>query len=334
MAAVPPPPPLRNPNNNANAPPPASFFVGAPCTKVVTLVTTLATAWTTTAHPSPSRRLPLLRGVPQWVWQLLRPWTFGSLAQGVLGGLWMVWHLRRLEREFSTRKTVVWGAWVTLTSHVLYHVLFTPYLRYYNVIDSKNDMTTTGPYALLGALMYYFHHYTPRITPTFVTVLGFSFSDKLWHYLWFAQVVVSGNGTASMLQAGLGYLASAAYDRWLSSPRRGGLLHLDVPDAVARVVGRAVSHLVSDGAPRTVLPPPGGRGGGGGGPPVAAAAAPAAAARRRAPPPPPVSVPDEASVEQLTNMGFPRPRVVEALRVTDNDVQRAAERLLTEASSS
>jgi len=46
------------------------------------------------------------------------------------------------------------------------------------------------------------------------------------------------------------------------------------------------------------------------------------------PPPPP---PDPAAVEQLVMMGFDRAQVVQALQSCNNDVQRAADRLLTES---
>lgn len=48
-------------------------------------------------------------------------------------------------------------------------------------------------------------------------------------------------------------------------------------------------------------------------------------------PPPPPPPPDPAAVEQLVMMGFDRAQVVQALQSCNNDVQRAADRLLTQA---
>ena len=45
---------------------------------------------------------------------------------------------------------------------------------------------------------------------------------------------------------------------------------------------------------------------------------------------PPTPPPDEASIDQLVLMGFPRDKVIEALQNSHNDVNRAADRLLTQ----
>ena len=62
-------------------------------------------------------------------------------------------------------------------------------------------------------------------------------------------------------------------------------------------------------------------------------AATAARGAALAPPAPPRAVvtPNADAIEQLTNMGFPRASVVQALQATNNDVQRAADRLLMQS---
>jgi uncharacterized UBP type Zn finger protein len=45
---------------------------------------------------------------------------------------------------------------------------------------------------------------------------------------------------------------------------------------------------------------------------------------------PPTPPPDEAAIDQLVLMGFPRDKVIEALQNSHNDVNRAADRLLTQ----
>jgi len=126
--------------------------------------------------------------------------------------------------------------------------------------------------------------------------------------------------------AGWVYLRAPLLQEWLQ-----------VPEAVVRVVQPALDRL---GLADTTVAAPAVRGG------VPAAAAAAAAARPAAqqrqqqqqlqqeqqqqllPDPP---APDPAAIEQLTNMGFPRPRVLEALRLSHNNVEHAANRLLTDS---
>ena len=37
----------------------------------------------------------------------------------------------------------------------------------------------SGPYTMIGALMFLFNEYTPRLHPRFVSGLGFDFSEKV-----------------------------------------------------------------------------------------------------------------------------------------------------------
>ena len=114
---------------------------------------------------------------------------------------------------------------------------------------------------------------------------------------------------------------------------------LDVPDVIAKPLISIGTHI-SEPPPRVLAAgraPRGGGGGGGGGGArhnnnplgVAAAAAAAAAAAQRPAVARPPAPPDPGAIEQLTAMGFERQRVLDALRATNNNVERAADRLLT-----
>eukprot|EP00977_Amphora_coffeiformis_P030073 scaffold44515_cov191-Amphora_coffeaeformis.AAC.1 len=310
MAAVAPPPRNNNHGNNPSLGSP-SFFIGAPFTQVYTIGTVVT--FFVARHYNKSNASSL--GGMRW-W--LTPWTFATPSELLIGGMWILYGARQLEREMSPRRVSVWCAWI-LTSSVACHALAVPY---WQVLFNNGERINNsqyhgiGPYAVMGALFYYFHRYTPRITPNFVSVLGFSFSDKALHYLWFLQAA-GGGGWSGVAMVAVGYVSSALYDKFL--------IHvLDVPDAVARLVGGLVSQLIADGPPRTILPGRPSMAHGGGAAPRRQAAAP--------PPLPPQPVaPDESAIEQLTMMGFPRARVVEALQACNNDVQRAANLLLTQS---
>ena len=108
-----------------------------------------------------------------------------------------------------------------------------------------------------------------------------------------------------------------------------GWLDSDVPQTVTgrRGGGRGAARGAggAGGAQRQRVAPAnfGGAAGGGGG-----AAAAMAAAQQQPPPPPP---PSEEAIAQLTAMGFDRQAVVRALGQTDNNVEAAANRLLSGA---
>ena len=297
-----------------------SFFVGAPLTKLASILAVVAYFSTSTTKGSNNNHVRLFAMDALRVYEkgeiyryVTAPMTFGTTAELIPAGLLLVYSLRQVEREMSTRKCTMFVLFVHGFA-IVCQALMIPYLLY----AAKSNLRYAGPYALLGALFYHFHVKTPRITPQFVRILGFSFSDKLWQYLWFAQAA-GGGGWSTLLIFAIGTVAAWIYDKvpWLSQG-------LDVPDVVTTWVSTVVGfRFWADGPPRTVLPGRAGRGGGGGIPRAAAAAAAA--------PPPRAVTADPAAVEQLTMMGFPQPRVVEALQATNNDVQRAADRLLTQS---
>jgi hypothetical protein len=184
-----------------------------------------------------------------------------------------------------------------------------------------------GPYAFLGTLFWLFHRYQPRWYPRFISVLGFSLSEKSFYYLWFLQV--AGNSRGSIVEVTIGILCGIIYTTALHSI-------VDVPDSVAKpfaAIGERLGetpmpilvpfqnqqqqqHQRQQVGPRQPVHPVFGR-----------EAPPGTAqqirARQRRPP-----EPDQAAVEQLQMMGFDLPQIREALQFCDNDIQRAADRLL------
>ena len=284
------------------------FFVGAPLTKItgVAAMVLFATAKSGSFHLE-SLAFDGLRvrdhgEIYRYVSSVV---TFQSTSQLLPCGMLLVYALRRLEREMSSRKTTVLVVWVNLFSMAC-QAFAVPYLLYHDY-----NLRYCGPYALMGALFYYFHRYTPRIVPKYVSILGFHLSDKMWQYIWYAQVAFGSAGAPGAGVFGTGILAAWIFDKFLPK--------VDVPDGLASLVGGIVGRI-SDPPPRTIMP--------GRGVPrqrVATAAAAAAVAPPRNVPP------SEEAIEQLTNMGFPRARVVEALQATNNDVQRAADRLLMQS---
>lgn len=205
-----------------------------------------------------------------------------------------------------------------------------------------------GPYLFVGGVLYWYKACVPRLYPRFLssTTLGISCSEKTFPYVW-ALYVVLMRGTASLLVAAIGVLASAIYFFLLftSTKNTSGnnitIPFLDVPDVIVNLlpweslgglflldsspkvyapfITRAVMNTRGDGRPRRHR---GDRGGVAAQRVRAAADAPVAVTVPVPPPPP-------EAITQLTSMGFEEQRVKEALQMSENNVERAANILLS-----
>jgi hypothetical protein len=278
-----------------------SLFMGAPLTKITGAVVLIAFFSVNSKQGHSLLAFDALRirdkgEIYRYFSSLL---TFSSMGELLPGGMLLVYSLRKFEREMGSRKATVFAIFVQLFTIVL-ETFLVPYGLYHNA-----NLRYAGPYGLIGALFYLYYRYTPRISPVIFAALGFNFSDKFFHFLWFLQVACA-NGGSSVLVVALGWLAALVYDKVSI------LQSLDVPDGVASSIWSIVAR-VADRTPRAVLP---GR---------VAGATPRAAAPRA-----PAVTADPASIEQLTLMGFSRPNVVAALQAANNDVQRAADQLLAQ----
>lgn len=268
--------------------------------------------------------------------------TFQSMGEIIMGLFVLLPLSRRFEREFGSEKYIAYS----IKSCTLATVL--------QIFCLSDEYLATGPYPLIGMLMYLYKTYTPRLHPKFITMLGFEFSDKALVYL-FAFQLVFYHGYASVVPFLAGYIAGMVsiskktfLGRWgqddsfkvfLPRPlyrlgykvaKATGLEDLShVPAYTQRIVGAAGAGAggargargVRRGAAGNHVPPAAARAAGGGG-------APAAAAARYEPMPVP-DPPSEEAISQLTAMGFEREAVVRALTEADNNLEHAANRLLS-----
>lgn len=246
--------------------------------------------------------------------------AFRSTGEVIVGMLLMLNFSRRFEREMGTRKYCVWLLGVKILSTALQIVLALLY---------ADGFQYSGPYPTVGALVFMFHVYTPRLHPRFFGIFGLFFSEKVVSYVFCAQIMIY-----------LGYKSLApclcgAMSAWILTTFASSQNYLDVPDVIASTVSTALSRFVDNppapqmqqtaqqqqqeqwmarplGTPAQVPPEV-----------MAAAAAAAAPVFEQLPPP------SESSIEQLTSMGFDREAVLRALQQSHNDVERAADKLLT-----
>lgn len=246
--------------------------------------------------------------------------TFLSTGELIVGTALQVFLFRKYERELGTRKFVIFLLFVNALCVAQEFLLLQLLMARNLVLDLPNPIRWqyAGPYPLIGGLFTLFHCYAPRMHPRFVSVLGFHFSEKAFYYLWCFHLIGSG-GWNTVVPAVTGIVAALLYLKVLQD-------HFDVPDFIVRAVQPVFERLGLLEAPVAV------RG-------VHATAAAAAVAAAQVPQHRPVERPaaqeipmpdpDPSAVEQLTAMGFPRPQVMEALRQSHNNVEHAANRLLS-----
>jgi hypothetical protein len=340
-----------NANNNRHVAgggqPQYSYFVGAPLTKliVVAALVTYLTANARELNTIMKMNAARIRDRGEVYRYGSSKVTFLTNGEFFVNMTLLLFLMRKFEREMGSRKIMIFCIFVTVGTMALESVfVHSPALLSFNYQYS-------GPYALIGALFSLFHQYTPRLFPSFFSILGVKFSEKFFYYLWFLAVA-GGAGWSSALAVMIGWTIGLLY-------RIDVFKNLDVPDPLAVIlsdIGSRISesppHILATAAPRGVVggaaagagarrqPRPAGGGGAaaavaaaaaaGGGfgqaPPSAPNVRPAVAAAHR---PPPIA--DPAAIEQLVMMGFSRPQVIEALQWSNNDVQRAADRLLTQS---
>lgn len=286
---------------NPNASVTAGWFEGAPICKLVVCLQVLLVYvlqhylhWISSLDNSePTASIPVI--LSRLIWNKM---TFSTTGQLVVGTMLLAYMGRKMERELGSLRFL----WL-----FLFVDLFVVGMEFVT-INLMNHFTYSGPYPLLGACLWLYYRYTPRLYPNFVSVLGFTASEKVFYYLWFAQVLYP----EGLRPAFLGAAACALFFK----------LDLQFPAAFAKQVSNLLHHIE---APPRVMLSVGAQAHGGD-----AGLAQAAAAARPAPPRPVEA--DPAAVEQLLMMGFDQDQVVRALQVHNNNVQRAADQLLSQAS--
>ena len=343
------------------------WFLGAPITKILCIVWVAGSLWVIrsgntdenyTTRSSINSNNNYDQSTNLWgaaVWSGPSSWVFQSTTEFIVGLSFLARYLRRLEQEFSSQRLV---AWLIMLEAVYV------FLRLVAVATLDDDIagifvasaSVKGPYLVAGGVLYWYYKNVPRLYPRFLssTTLGISCSEKTFPYLW-AFYVLFMRGTASLLVGAIGVLASAIYFFLLqvlvstnnNNNSSSNIPFLDVPDAIVNLLPwESLGGLFFlDSNPKIYAPfitraamginARGGPGGGGDGrprrhrgdrgaqriPAAAAAAVPVAAAAAVPAPPP-------EAIAQLTSMGFEEQRVKEALQVSENNVERAANLLL------
>mmetsp|Transcript_7017 Transcript_7017/g.10640 ORF Transcript_7017/g.10640 Transcript_7017/m.10640 type:complete len:291 (+) Transcript_7017:364-1236(+) len=285
-------------NARAATSPNQSWFIGAPLTRFLALLTGISYAILESKklHGDFNFDVNAILRQGQVYRIFTGPLTFSSSGEIIVGLLVLVNLSRRLERELGTRKFSLWLLGVGVISTIIQLLIFG------QILDS---LIYSGPYPSIGAVVWMFHTTAPRLHPRFFGLCGIHFSEKSMGYVFCLQIILF-RGLNSVIPCSCGMVASQLF-RTIPPLQKA----LDVPDGIASMVAATLQRFVED--PPVPLVPT------------------TRQSRQRAPPPPVVAVmpPPEAAIEQLTSMGFDRDSVLHALQASQNNVERAADILLT-----
>mmetsp|Transcript_21097 Transcript_21097/g.52323 ORF Transcript_21097/g.52323 Transcript_21097/m.52323 type:complete len:351 (+) Transcript_21097:210-1262(+) len=315
------------------------YFMGAPITKILCILWAAGSLWVIRSDNTDSEVFENHRNYDYnrnlWgaaLWSGPSSWVFESTTELVVGLSFLAHFLRRLEQELSSRRLVAW--FIMLEAVYLFVRLLAVATLDEESVGAFVGGSVKGPYLFVGGVLYWYKAFVPRLYPRFLSnaTLGISCSEKTLPYAWALYVLCMG-GTASILVGVIGVLASAIYFFLLFTTNGNSNIPLvDIPDALVNLLPwESLGGLfLVDASPKVYAPfitraamnPRGQRRQRGAG--------------RRAPAPvveqPPiavaVAVPSPEAVAQLTSMGFEEDRVKEALRASDNNVERAANLLL------
>jgi len=155
-----------------------SFFLGAPLSKAITSSVVVFFVFSEAMGYHTNRSFVL-----DWdrvsndgeIWRILScQLTFETIGILIFGLAVLCPMLRRFEREMGTRRLGTFVVLTSLISSSLESIIaqMLPHSFY----------RASGPYSLLGSLLYLYHKFTPRLHPKFFGVLGFDFSEKAVQY--------------------------------------------------------------------------------------------------------------------------------------------------------
>eukprot|EP00602_Paraphysomonas_sp_CaronLab_P003754 CAMPEP_0185034908 /NCGR_PEP_ID=MMETSP1103-20130426/25333_1 /TAXON_ID=36769 /ORGANISM="Paraphysomonas bandaiensis, Strain Caron Lab Isolate" /LENGTH=234 /DNA_ID=CAMNT_0027571753 /DNA_START=224 /DNA_END=928 /DNA_ORIENTATION=- len=231
--------------------------------------------------------------------------------------------MRQFERQLGTRK---FGSFVAVS-----YAIAT--LSQLAVVTTASSMGISismapGPYFFIYSLLALYHRHVPKLHPSRHSLLGgFRFSEKTWTYL-FALQLLLGDGIGSVCAGGSGLAAGYLY---LSNILC--LQSFRMPRFIERLCS-PVSYLLGNNyRPNTAVPNPLGGTGVGRAPRV-----PAVPEFQRQQqddgyshmlPPQVTAPPSEEDIQSIVNLGFERQQAINALRLTGNNVEAAANNLFS-----
>lgn len=262
------------------------------------------------------------------IWKIISGNIIFSSVPQMFIGVMLIYSMRQFERQFGIRK---FGSYVFLSFVIS---LFTQCA----IITTASSMNfpiriASGPYFIVYSLLALYYRHIPKLHPSRHAIFGsFRFSEKSWTYV-FALQLLCGEGLGSICAGLSGFFAGYVYlSDFLS------LQSIRLPKFVETIFSPfsyilGSTPLINNAIPNPHIQPPrqqqqqqrqyrdqqlplrnnGWNGN-----------------NRNTPSQVPVlSPPPEDAIEALVNLGFEREQAINALRVTNNNVDAAANYLFS-----
>ena len=328
------------------------WFLGAPMSKILCIIWAAGSLWiirSNNVDPDDYASSDYRKyghydtSIGAAIWNGPSSWFFESTSELIVGLSFLAHFLRRMEQELSTRRLIAWLL-ILQVACIFSRLVAVATLDEDTVSAFMAPASAKGPYLVVGGVLYWYKACVPRLYPRFLssTMFGISLSEKSFPYGW-ALYILFMRGIASIIVGAIGGFACAIYLFLLNAVTKNtgstiNIPFLDIPDAVVNLLPweSLGSLFLLDANPKvyapfisraTMIPTGDGR---------------ARRPRRRVastsqrvqpvaetPVAVAVPVPSPEAIAQLTSMGFEEQRVKEALQVSDNNVERAANILLT-----
>jgi membrane associated rhomboid family serine protease len=295
----------------------AAWFAGAPVSRFIAVMLVVSHLVIYSRGPKALQKISSSTTGDDFQWYKLitSKLLFRTTAETVTATITLSLLTRRFEREMGSPKFFA----ILILTNIITIVLESTAL----LVFDRQEVLYSGPYPWIGACLALFYRFSPRMYPRFISILGLNFSEKAITYA-FSLYVAGNGGLTTIIPTALG-----AMSIFVLTP----LLDHKTPSVLAKLYPGVIFSVLSDPPPRIYAPlmlaQMQGRRGGGAMRGMEGAAAPRPTPRRPVAPPTPPAPPPEEAVEQLTAMGFGRQEVVQALQATSNNVERAANILLS-----
>ncbi|ORY98816.1 hypothetical protein BCR43DRAFT_488219 [Syncephalastrum racemosum] len=237
------------------------------------------------------------------------PWAFPSFAPAVAGTM-LIYRMRVIERRFGSAK---YAAFIFVS--IVISTLAQTGLLYFL---GDRWFLSSGPYALVFAMLYQYYRIVPVITR--FPVMGISLSDKIYAYMLAGQLIMS-RSLLSAIPCLCGVAVGALYDvNFL------GLRQWRFPSVLRRLGSNYLLPLLSSPSPPLAPGSPSTRAT----PRRVSPSSSRQGLRHRRPPPPPSTPVSEENITMVASMfpNYSRDAISRALANAHNDMNRAAEILL------
>lgn len=275
------------------------------------------------------------------LWRLVKSQLLFERTDGAIFGALIFYSMRQIERQMGSSKFAAFIIYVTLFSVLTQQAILQMVSKVL-----PNRLPPTGPYAVVVGLLLLYWRWVPRRRRVVKTrIFGILITEKIMTYLFVAQFLFAGGwitlapSITGTIPASL-YLSEAVPTNYIRTPEfvNNILSTLMAPFITTISTNRIANNAASrelqsqrEAMQRRIQGIPGMRANNisnTNGTNREAEISARSEQRNNV-----VSMPSDESIQAIMELGFEREEVIASLRMSDNNVEIAAGRLLAEASS-